>query len=165
MCAVVACCQESVYSLCLSVPLFSHFLSPSIPSPSHSLPPSLPPLPQVCITTVGVVGDLCRALEKDFVPLMNDVMQIMLENLSVSYTHTHTHTHTSSHASKPSLLSSQNPHCHRRVKPHILSTVGDVALATGEAFKPQLELVLKILQEAANAQVDRVSWRGVRGGG
>ena len=54
----------------------------------------------------------------------------------------------------------QNPQCHRRVKPHILSAVGDVALATGQAFKPQLEVVLKILQEAANAQVDRVSGRG-----
>lgn len=60
------------------------------------------------------------------------------------------------HLSSPS----QNPQCHRRVKPHILSAVGDVALATGQAFKPQLELVLKILQEAANAQVDRVSWGG-----
>ena len=63
------------------------------------------------------------------------------------------------HLSSPS----QNPQCHRRVKPHILSAVGDVALATGQAFKPQLELVLKILQEAANAQVDRVSW-GEEGG-
>ena len=60
------------------------------------------------------------------------------------------------HLSSPS----QNPQCHRRVKPHILSAVGDVALATGQAFKPQLELVLKILQEAANAQVDKVSWGG-----
>ena len=58
------------------------------------------------------------------------------------------------------LLPLQNPQCHRRVKPHILSAVGDVALATGQAFKPQLEVVLKILQEAANAQVDRVSGRG-----
>ena len=81
-----------------------------------------------------------------------------------------THVHACTIVNASTLLPpSQNPQCHRRVKPHILSAVGDVALATGQAFKPQLEVVLKILQEAANAEVDRVSersWEGLerRGG-
>jgi importin subunit beta-1 len=85
---------------------------------------------QVCITTVGVVGDLCRALEKQFTVLLAEVMTILMQNLS-------------------------NPNCHRLIKPHILSAIGDIALAVGIEFKPYLETSLKMLNQASCAQIDK----------
>lgn len=44
------------------------------------------------------------------------------------------------------------------MKPHILSTIGDVALAIGPSFKDFLEVVFGILQQAVDLQkqVDKV---------
>ena len=42
------------------------------------------------------------------------------------------------------------------MKPQILSAFGDVALAIGPEFKKYLDVVLTTLQQASQAQVDRV---------
>ncbi|NXF86415.1 IMB1 protein, partial [Eubucco bourcierii] len=36
---------------------------------------------QVCLATVGLVGDLCRALQSNILPFCDEVMQLLLENL------------------------------------------------------------------------------------
>ena len=39
---------------------------------------------QVCGAAVGVAGDLCRALGKEIIKFSDDLMMMLLENLSVS---------------------------------------------------------------------------------
>ncbi|KFW65958.1 Importin subunit beta-1, partial [Pygoscelis adeliae] len=39
---------------------------------------------QVCLAAVGLVGDLCRALQSNILPFCDEVMQLLLENLGVS---------------------------------------------------------------------------------
>ncbi|NXY12227.1 IMB1 protein, partial [Pteruthius melanotis] len=36
---------------------------------------------QVCLSAVGLVGDLCRALQSNILPFCDEVMQLLLENL------------------------------------------------------------------------------------
>lgn len=88
-------------------------------------------LPQVCIVAVGVVGDICRAIGHKIMDHCDAIMTALLENLS-------------------------DANVHRSVKPHILSVFGDIALAIGPDFKKYLEIVLGTLQQAAQAQVDKV---------
>jgi len=44
------------------------------------------------------------------------------------------------------------------VKPCILSTIGDIALAIGAEFKNYLDIVFHILQQAAQTQVDKTDF-------
>ncbi|XP_050418166.1 importin subunit beta-1 isoform X2 [Patella vulgata] len=88
---------------------------------------------QVCLASVGVVGDLSRALGLKILPLCDDLMRALLVNLG-------------------------NESVHRAVKPQILSVFGDIALAIGPNFKSYLEVVLSTLQQASQAQVDKTDY-------
>uniref|UniRef100_A0A670YXP0 Importin N-terminal domain-containing protein n=1 Tax=Pseudonaja textilis TaxID=8673 RepID=A0A670YXP0_PSETE len=85
---------------------------------------------QVCLAAVGLVGDLCRALQSNILPFCDEVMQLLLENLG-------------------------NENVHQSVKPQILSVFGDIALAIGGEFKKYLEVVLNTLQQASQTHIDK----------
>ncbi|KAK9994828.1 hypothetical protein SO802_024531 [Lithocarpus litseifolius] len=79
---------------------------------------------QVCAVTVGVVGDICRALEDQILPYCDGIMTQLLKNLSSNQ-------------------------LHRSVKPPIFSCFGDIALAIGENFEKYLIYAMPMLQSAA----------------
>ncbi|MCD7461772.1 Importin subunit beta-1 [Datura stramonium] len=79
---------------------------------------------QVCAVTVGVVGDLCRALEDKIIPYCDGIMTQLLKDLSSNQ-------------------------LHRSVKPPIFSCFGDIALAIGENFEKYLIYAMPMLQSAA----------------
>ncbi|XP_023521610.1 importin subunit beta-1 isoform X2 [Cucurbita pepo subsp. pepo] len=79
---------------------------------------------QVCAVTVGVVGDVCRALEDKILPYCDGIMTQLLKNLS-------------------------SDQLHRSVKPPIFSCFGDIALAIGENFEKYLMYAMPMLQRAA----------------
>ncbi|KAL4594751.1 hypothetical protein ACB092_12G041800 [Castanea dentata] len=79
---------------------------------------------QVCAVTVGVVGDICRALEDQILPYCDGIMTQLLKNLSSNQ-------------------------LHRSVKPPIFSCFGDIALAIGENFEKYLMYAMPMLQSAA----------------
>lgn len=85
---------------------------------------------QLCSISVGLIGDLCRALGENVVPYCNTFMQLLVQNL-------------------------QSPILHRTVKPNILSSFGDVALAIGDKFEPYLEVVMMVLQQAGNMRAEK----------
>ncbi|OIV93622.1 hypothetical protein TanjilG_04854 [Lupinus angustifolius] len=79
---------------------------------------------QVCAITVGVVGDVCRALEDKILPYCDGIMTQLLKDLSSNQ-------------------------LHRSVKPPIFSCFGDIALAIGENFEKYLLYAMPMLQGAA----------------
>jgi importin subunit beta-1 len=83
----------------------------------------------VCLAAVGVVGDLCRALEAQILPHCDAIMLQLMRNLV-------------------------DQHLHRTVKPPILTTFGDIALAVGADFKSYLEHALTMLHNASQIQMD-----------
>ncbi|KAJ7547373.1 hypothetical protein O6H91_08G082800 [Diphasiastrum complanatum] len=88
---------------------------------------------QVCAITVGVVGDICRALDDKVLPFCDGIMTQLLKDLSSNQ-------------------------LHRSVKPPIFSCFGDIALAIGEHFEKYLRYAMPMLQGAAELsaqQVDR----------
>jgi importin subunit beta-1 len=64
---------------------------------------------QVCSISVGVVGDISRALEDKILPFCDGIMTVLLKDLS-------------------------NSQLNSSVKPPIFSCFGDIALAIGEIF-------------------------------
>lgn len=79
---------------------------------------------QVCAVTVGVVGDICRALEEKVLPWCDGIMTQLLKDLSSNQ-------------------------LHRSVKPPIFSCFGDISLAIGENFEKYLMYAMPMLQSAA----------------
>lgn len=79
---------------------------------------------QVCSISVGVVGDICRAMDDKILPYCDGIMTNLLKNLS-------------------------NPMLHRSVKAPIFSCFGDIALAIGENFEKYVPYVTPMLQGAA----------------
>lgn len=81
---------------------------------------------QVCSITVGVVGDICRALDDKILPFCDGIMTLLLTDLSSSQ-------------------------LHRSVKPPIFSCFGDIALAIGEHFEKYVPHALQMMQDASKA--------------
>ncbi|KAL3536556.1 hypothetical protein ACH5RR_005017 [Cinchona calisaya] len=86
---------------------------------------------QVCAISVGVVGDISRALDDKVLPYCDGIMTHLLKDLSSS-------------------------ELHRSVKPPIFSCFGDIALAVGENFEKYINYALPMMQSAAEvcAQID-----------
>mmetsp|Transcript_1337 Transcript_1337/g.1780 ORF Transcript_1337/g.1780 Transcript_1337/m.1780 type:complete len:860 (+) Transcript_1337:100-2679(+) len=82
---------------------------------------------QVCTVAVGVVGDICRALEAQVLPFCDDIVRCLLENL-------------------------QNPELNRSVKPPVLSAFGDIALAISGQFEKYLQVTMMMLAQASMTQ-------------
>ncbi|XP_073525876.1 uncharacterized protein [Phyllobates terribilis] len=80
---------------------------------------------QVCAVTVGVVGDICRAIEDKVLPYCDGIMTQLLKDLSSN-------------------------ELHRSVKPPIFSCFGDIALAIGDNFEKYLMYAMSMLQSAAD---------------
>lgn len=85
---------------------------------------------QVCCAAVGLTGDICRALKNRVLPYCDEIMTLLLENLS-------------------------NNTVHRSVKPQIFSVFGDIALSIGPEFRKYLDIVLQTLAQASQTNVDR----------
>ncbi|KAH9320615.1 hypothetical protein KI387_015254 [Taxus chinensis] len=86
---------------------------------------------QVCAITIGVVGDVCRALDDKVLPYCDGIMTQLLKDLS-------------------------SDQLHRSVKPSIFSCFGDIALAIGEHFEKYLGYAMPMLQRAAELSVQSV---------
>ncbi|KAJ3191090.1 karyopherin beta [Irineochytrium annulatum] len=78
---------------------------------------------QLTAIAVGLIGDICRAIEHAVVPLVPEYMGLLIENL-------------------------KSPALERNVKPAILSCFGDIAIALSKDFIQYLDVVLAILVEA-----------------
>mmetsp|Transcript_27625 Transcript_27625/g.65566 ORF Transcript_27625/g.65566 Transcript_27625/m.65566 type:complete len:891 (-) Transcript_27625:1094-3766(-) len=79
---------------------------------------------QVCIASVGLVGDIARAIGEEIMPYCGGIMQILWSHLV-------------------------NTQVHRNVKPQILSVFGDIALQIGDHFEPYMADTFTILNSAA----------------
>ncbi|XP_017043805.1 importin subunit beta [Drosophila ficusphila] len=84
---------------------------------------------QVCCASVGLTGDIFRALKDQMVPYSDEIMSVLMNNLS-------------------------EPTLHRSVKPQILSAFGDIALSIGNHFLKYLSVVLEMLRAATTLQPD-----------
>ncbi|EDW46374.1 importin subunit beta [Drosophila sechellia] len=84
---------------------------------------------QVCCAAIGLTGDIFRALKDLMVPYANEIMTVLINNLT-------------------------EPTIHRTVKPQVLSAFGDIALSIGSHFLPYLSMVLDMLRVASNLQTD-----------
>merc|ERR1719201_1222852 len=84
---------------------------------------------QVCQVAVGVVGDICRALEVKLLPYCDEILQLLLKNL-------------------------QSQKLNRNVKPPILSCFGDIALAIGGHFEKYMQVTMSMLVQASGTAID-----------
>ncbi|KHJ96355.1 HEAT repeat protein [Oesophagostomum dentatum] len=84
--------------------------------------------PQVCAAAVGLVTDMCRAIEVNIAPALDDIMNTLVQSL-------------------------QSPRLDKDVKVTILGCFGDIALAIGEHFERYIQIVMSMLIEASTAAV------------
>ncbi|KAL8206069.1 hypothetical protein R6Q57_009620 [Mikania cordata] len=86
---------------------------------------------QVCSISVGAVGDICRAMDDKMLPYCDNIMSLLLKDLS-------------------------SADLHRSVKPPIFSCFGDIALAIGVHFEKYVPYAMPMMQGAAEvcAQID-----------
>ena len=72
---------------------------------------------QLCVIAIGLVGDICRALNEQIIPYCDNIMTIL-----------------------GTLLGQSN--AHRNIKPACLAVVGDMSLAIGAKFETYLNPVM-----------------------
>jgi importin subunit beta-1 len=94
---------------------------------------------QVCLSTVGVLGDVCRAVGPAIWPYCDELVSVILANLG-------------------------SPNIHRTIKPELLTVLGDMALAIEGAFYKYLGAVLTILHQAMAMSIQMVSTQGAKRG-
>nr|CAG4707829.1 unnamed protein product [Naegleria fowleri] len=87
---------------------------------------------QICVVSVNIIGDLCIALREKLFNYTDAIMEQLLKNL-------------------------QTNELHRNVKPNIIASFGDIALAIGARFEKYLAFVGNVLIQACEAQVDTSS--------
>ena len=102
---------------------FLHYLYPALKAHEDT---------QLCTVSVGIIGDISRALGEQSAQYANTFMTVLLENL-------------------------QSDVLNRNVKVSILSCFGDIALAIGPAFEPYLETTLGVLRQAGAIEPNPVS--------
>lgn len=90
---------------------------------------------QVCLSTVGVLGDICRNVEEGILPQCDEIMSILVTNLG-------------------------REDVHRTIKPQILSSFGDIALVVGEKFDKYVDAVLRVLKQAMALSVQSAQAAG-----
>jgi importin subunit beta-1 len=84
---------------------------------------------QVCSVAIGLVGDIARGLKMNVLPYCDEIMTLLMQNLS-------------------------NQEIHRDVKPQVLSVFGDIALSIGPEFSKYLAPVLEVLLQVTQIQAD-----------
>ena len=109
---------------CFSWPACALQLRAALQGGQALTPPPLVQEQQVCLATVGVLGDICRAVEAQVAPYCDNIMTQLLANL------------------KSSAVA-------RGLKPPILSCFGDIALALGSRYEPYLTHVLSVSRPLA----------------
>jgi len=82
---------------------------------------------QVCAVAVGLIGDICRAIEGRMQPYCDSIMSAVMQSL-------------------------QNQQLHRSVKPPLISCFSDIALAIGAAYEPYLQHSLMMMMQASQTR-------------
>uniref|UniRef100_A0A7S0VBW1 Importin N-terminal domain-containing protein n=1 Tax=Polytomella parva TaxID=51329 RepID=A0A7S0VBW1_9CHLO len=83
---------------------------------------------QICSSTIGALGDMCRATGTGILPHCDEIVLVLLEDLS-------------------------NAQLHRNVKPELLGCFSDIAVAIEGSFVKYLDAVLAVLQKAMETSV------------
>lgn len=84
---------------------------------------------QVCTVAVNTVGDLCFAVENAILPLCDEIMSTYINHL-------------------------QDAQVSRHVKPLIIASFGDIALAIGPSFEKYIKHVAMILKKASEMGIE-----------
>lgn len=84
----------------------------------------------LCSIAIGLVGDLARALGQNMLPYADEIVMSLFEAV-------------------------QDPYLDRSVKPHVISTFGDMASALGSQYKRYLSGTMVILEQAATSNIPR----------
>lgn len=79
---------------------------------------------EVCNVAVGLVGDICRAIEGQIQPYTKDIMEALVESL-------------------------KDPTLHRSVKPSVFSCFGEIAMAVCGGYEPYVQLSVMLLMQAS----------------
>lgn len=85
----------------------------------------------VCLTAVGVVGDVCRAIGEGIVQYSGDLIGAMMYSLQI-------------------------PTLNKQAKCACIAAFGDIALALGGKIDHFLQFICPVLQDASQTTVDTV---------